>query len=476
VEAQPPVSRPAQPAEPPVRSTAAAENLELASERPPQAPSASRATKKSSAVDEPRRPQATEPDRSSSGKPLPASKPAAPPESARRAPATLADAAPKPAVQRKRERPDKLVWWFPEDLLEEDRAIPLRNAPAVDASGRMFLQYQDRLVALIEEDKKPKLLWEYVIGSRAPGRVVIGPQDTLRLHCCDGLLHCLDAVTGKQVWSPANVGEPLGYAVPVVDREGNTWISLHGGGLARVDHQGRIQKPHFFRSRQKFDSPAVIADGVLYVGSELGYLFAIDICGERGVNLWNHASDHGYVGMVRSAPLVTPEKVVVAAGQNESLYGVAHSGALAWKTQMLGQILGSPVADRNGHIYVGLSQVPRGMDPQGVLVSIDGNSHKIRWEYRTAAPVESTPVIGDDDLIYFGDNGGMIHAVDFFGKLQWTADVGSPVRSAGTLLAPKRLVFGLDNESLVVLDCSAGGLAADGWPKVGRTLAQSGLA
>ena len=69
-----------------------------------------------------------------------------------------------------------------------------------------------------------------------------------------------------------------------------------------------------------------------------------------------------------------------------------------------------------------------------MLVCIDGNSHKVRWEYRTAAPVESTPVIGDDDLIYFGDNAGVIHAVNFFGKAQWTADVGSPVRSAGTLL------------------------------------------
>lgn len=330
-------------------------------------------------------------------------------------------------------------------------------------------------MALVEEDKKPKLLWEYVIGSRAPGPVVLGPQDTLRLHCCDGFLHCLDAATGKQVWSPAGVGEPLGYAVPVTDRDGNTWVSLHDGGLARVDYQGRIQDPPFFRSRHKFDSPAVIADGVLYVGSELGYLFAIDIRGECGENRWNHAADQGYVGVVRSAPLVTPDKVIVVAGQDEFLCGVAPVGALAWRTQMPGQVFGSPVADRNGHIYLGLCQAPRGMDPRGALVCIDGNSHKVRWEYRTAAPVESTPVIGGDDLIYFGDNAGTIHAVNFFGKAQWTADVDSPVRSAGTLLAPKRLAFGLDNESLVVLDCSSGGLAAEGWPKVGRTLGQSGM-
>jgi len=143
---------------------------------------------------------------------------------------------------------------------------------------------------------------------------------------------------------------------------------------------------------------------------------------------------------------------------------------------MPGQIFGSPVADRNGHIYLGLSQTPRGSDPRGLLVSIDGNSHKVRWEYRTAAPVESSPVIGDDDIIYFGDNSGVIHAVNFTGKALWTADVGSPVRSAGTLIAPQRLAFGLDNESLVVLDCSSSGLPAEGWPKVGRTLKQNAVA
>ena len=372
-------------------------------------------------------------------------------------------------------RPERLVWSFPEESLPEEQATAIRNAPAVDAGGRMFLQYRDRLVALVEEDKKPKLLWEYAIGSRAPGPVVLGPQDTLRLHCCDGYLHCLDAATGKQVWSPAAVGEPLGYAVPVTDRDGNTWVSSHEGGLARVDSQGRMQKPPFFRSRHKFDSPAVVADGVLYVGSELGYLFAIDLRGDRGANRWNHAIDQGYVGIVRSAPIVTPERVIIVAGQDECLYGVAPVGTLAWKTQLLGQILGSPVADRHGHLYLGLSQAPRGMEPRGVLVCIDGNSHKVRWEYRTAAPAESTPVIGDDDLIYFGDNAGVIHAVNFFGKAQWTADVGSPVRSAGTLLAPQRLAFGLDDETLVVLDCSSGGLAAEGWPKFGRTLGQNGL-
>ena len=149
------------------------------------------------------------------------------------------------APARRPPRPEQLVWAFPEQPDPEDQAIPFRNAPAVDDAGRMFLQLRDRLVAIEESAGKPKMLWEYVIG-KPPRAGRARPEPTLRLHCSDGYLHCLDAATGKQVWSPASVGEPLGYAVPVVDRDGNTWVSSHDGGLAKVDYQGRIQKPARF--------------------------------------------------------------------------------------------------------------------------------------------------------------------------------------------------------------------------------------
>jgi outer membrane protein assembly factor BamB len=122
---------------------------------------------------------------------------------------------------------------------------------------------------------------------------------------------------------------------------------------------------------------------------------------------------------------------------------------------------------------VGVTQSRRGQPARGAIVSVDANSHKIRWEYPAAA-IESTPVIGDDDILYFGDNTGTIHAVDFRGQTQWKATLESPVRSAGTILAPHRLAFGLDNQTLVVLRCSSAGLATEGWPKFRGTLAQAG--
>jgi len=317
--------------------------------------------------------------------------------------------------------------------------------------------------------------WEYVTGSRSPGPPVMAPDGSLRLHCSDGSLHCVSC-EGRQIYAPMTIGEPLGWAAPIADADGNTWISGYEGGLLKVDADGRLQSSPYFRSRQKLNSGGVLHDGVLYIGSEDGYVFAIEMGQNKGRNLWDHGAGQGVTGWyIHCWPAMTEDGTLVVAGRDEHLYGFTAEGKQAWASPMPGQLLASPVIDRLGQIYLGISLSRRGEEPRGMLVCIDGNSHKPRWEYEAAGPVESTPAIGDDDLIYFGDNTGTIHAVDFEGKPQWTARVETAVRSAATIVGSGRVAFGLDNETLVVLKCDAQGLAEEGWPKIGKTVGQCGL-
>ncbi len=353
-------------------------------------------------------------------------------------------------------------------------AKPLRTAPAVEPNGRIYLHVGGKLIGLEEQDGKPTVCWEYVTGSHAPGPVAMAGDGTLRLHTADGLLHCVN-FDGKSIYSPVSVGPPLGYAAPLADDDGNTWICCSEGGLLAVDPDGKVAP--CFRSRQKLDAPGIIRDGVLYVGSENGHLFAIRLGEGAAKNLWDHAAGRGCTGwFIHTAPALADDGTVIVAGSDEHLHGFASKGQPSWQTEMPGQLLGSPVIDREGQVYVGISQSRRGQSPRGLLVCVDGNSHRIRWEYKAAGPVESTPVIGDDDIVYFGDNAAMVHAVNFRGELQWKAELETAVRSAATILGPNRLAVGLDNETLVVLECSSKTLAEQGWPKIARTLGQSGTA
>jgi outer membrane protein assembly factor BamB len=352
----------------------------------------------------------------------------------------------------------------------------MKHAPAVDAGGRLILATQGKLIALVEEQGKPRIAWDYVVGSHVPGRVVIAPDGTLRIHSADGLVHAVNE-DGRQTFSPVQVGEPLGFAAPVVDAAGNTWISAYNGGLIRLHPDGRPDASLYFRSRMKFDSAGIIVHDFLYIGSEEGYVFAIDLSGERGSNAWDHAIEQGYTaGFINSSPALAPDGTIVVAARDQAVYSFTPAGETVWSVNVPGQLLGSPVIDRAGNVYVGVSLADRGQAGRGALVSIDGNSRKLRWQYPVSAAVESTPVIGDDEIIYFGDNGGTIHAVDNRGNAQWTAQVESPVRAAGIIYAPGRLAFGLDDDTLVVLECSSKSLATEGWPKIARTFAQSGMA
>jgi outer membrane protein assembly factor BamB len=373
-------------------------------------------------------------------------------------------------------RPQEFVWAYPEEPPYNVDAKPMKNAPAVDPEGRILFCAQGRLLAVEDQGEgPPKVVWEYVVGSHVPGPVVVAPDGSIRAHSGDGFLHCVSSA-GKQVWAPAHVGEPLGWAAPLCDQLGNTYVSAYDGGLIRVSPDGKMGRKPYFRSRRKFDSAGVIHSGVLYVGSEDGYIFAIRLDFDRGVNVWEHAAEQGFTGgFLNSSPAVSEEGVLVVAARDEMLYGFSPSGAALWATRMPGMMLASPVIDPYGHVYVGVSQAQRGQEPRGLLASVDGNSHKIRWQYPAAGPVESTPVIGDDETIYFGDNSGTIHALDMRGNAKWTAQVEAAIRSAGAIIAPERLAFGLDDDTLVVLKCSSSGLAEGGWPKIACTPAQTGM-
>jgi outer membrane protein assembly factor BamB len=332
-----------------------------------------------------------------------------------------------------------------------------------------------KVVALDEQDRKAVVKWSYSTGNRIPGSPALGPDDSVHIHSADGLLHCLTS-DGEQAWAPSNVGKPLGWASPVVDAQKNTWICGYSGGLMKLNADGSHLNRRFFRSREKFDSTGVLHNGVFYVGSDDGFVYAIKLEDRRGHNLWDQRANRGLTQwFVNSSPAIGPGPTIVACSRDDCVYGFGPDGEQIWKTRVNGQLLASAVIDPQGRILVTVSRTRRGEKGSGALIAISGNSHQIEWEYPTDAPCESTPVVGDDENIYFGDNSGIVHAVNREGNREWTAKLGSPIRSAGSIVSPQRVVFGLDNETLVALECSSQGIAIAGWPKYMGSLDQSGV-
>lgn len=349
----------------------------------------------------------------------------------------------------------------------------MRGCVAIDGNRQILVALGKKLVALTEHEEEPRELWDYPVRGHIPGPPTVGRDGNIRIHSGDGMLHCVKP-DGEQAFS-TKVGQPLGWASPLVDDENHTLICAYTGGLIKVDAHGSRPTQPFFRSRQKFDSTGLVHQGVCYVGAEDAFVYAVRLAGSRGRNEYDHTKDRGKTGWFINSAVAYHDGIFIVAGRDEHLYGFDDKGQQIWRVHLGGQMLGSPVVDSSGNIYVGVCHEQRGEESRGELVCVAGSSHQVRWQYAAEAAIESTPVIGDDGAIYFGDNEGVVHAVDSDGQRQWRSKVGSPVRSAGTITPAKRVVFGTDEGTLVALACSSSGLAKGGWPKLLGTLAQSGL-
>lgn len=376
--------------------------------------------------------------------------------------------APEPVEWSFRE-PDRLKWRYPAESHQDGRpGYPLLNSPVVDGDGRIFACLQNEVVALSIEEDEAKVLWTFPAGRLIPGSPSLGPDGHLRVHSLDGLLYCLTK-DGELAWEALRVGDPLGSATPLGDLEGNTWVCSAMGGLLKVDPAGRMERRAFLRSPVQFNSTGVILNNTLYVGGEDQFVHAIDLSGARGRELWDETQNHGRTGWYINAALaLLSDQSLVVASRDDHIYNFDLNGTERWKVKLPGQALGSPVVDAENRIYVGLNQVNRGS-----LVAIDSRIQRVAWSYATESPVESTPVIGADGMIYFGDNQGTVHAVDLSGQAVWTESLGVPIRAPATMVRDRRVAFGLDNGLLAVLECDSEKPTA-GWPKFLGTLDQSG--
>ena len=352
-------------------------------------------------------------------------------------------------------KPEQFEFMYPEEGSGAGPHAGARGRTIIDDEGRLYACVGGRLVAIRYENEKFSVDWIYSTDSHIPGNPALGPDGNIRVHAGDGSLHCITR-DGRQAWAPARVGEPLGWSSPLVDAKGNTWICSYLGGLLKINDEGQTSDRPYFRTRQKFDSTGVIHQGVFYVGGEDGFIYAIEMAsGRRGRNVWDHNKGAGKTDWFINSQLLTGgDGTLIVASRDDCLYGFQPGGELAWKTEMPGQILASPVLDARGDIYLGLNCAARDTTEQGRLVCVRGNSHKIAWQFATAAAIESTPVVDGDGVVYVGDNSGLVHAVDRDGAEQWQAQLAAPVRSAGAIIAPGRVAFGLDDDTLIVLKCS----------------------
>jgi outer membrane protein assembly factor BamB len=212
--------------------------------------------------------------------------------------------------------------------------------------------------------------------------------------------------------------------------------AMYRGGARRTGQFDTPGVPEFSEGKWKFNtgdriwSSPVVAGGVVYFGSDDGYLYAVDI--ETGGEVWKFQTGDD----VRSSPAIVDGVVYFGSWDNYVYALDAKTGEEIWNFYTLKNI--KPVDVRrsmhddfsssplvvDGVVYIG------GVDGGACFFAIDAQSGEELWA--------KAPMLGDyvytspallDDTVYFGASEGL-YALDIqTGEEKWVYETDNPVQA-----------------------------------------------
>ncbi len=160
-------------------------------------------------------------------------------------------------------------------------------------------------------------------------------------------------------------------------------------------------------------SPAIDENGTIYIGSNEGYLHAIN---SNGTEKWRFNCND----WVASSAAIAEDGTIYVGSEDHHFYAINPNGTLKWKFPAGGLVESSPTIAEDGTIYFGV--VGPGWD-KGRVYALNPNG-TVKWHYDTGDYVFSSPSVGDNGIIYITSNDRNLYAFYFNGTLKWKFKMG----------------------------------------------------
>jgi len=221
---------------------------------------------------------------------------------------------------------------------------------------------------------------------------------------------------------------------PAVAKDGTVYVGSDDGYLYAINPGGTL-KWKFGTGAQVFSSPAIGKDGTVYVGSQDGCLYAIN---PDGTLKWKFETND-WVG---SSPAVAKDGIIYVGSRDSHLYSLNANGALKWKFETDEWMESSPTVGKDGTVYVGSwDSYLYSLKPNGVL----------KWKFGTGAQVFSSPAIATNGTIYVGSTDGYLYAINPDGILKWKFETGAYVVSSPAIATNGTIYVGSDDGYLYAI-------------------------
>lgn len=245
------------------------------------------------------------------------------------------------------------------------------------------------------------------------------------------------------------------YSSPAIGAEGTIYVGCSDHYLYAVRPEGTVAWK-FLTGSDIDSSPAIGPDGTVYIGSDKLYALT-----PRGTVKWSFPTLYG----TSSSPVVAPDGRIYIGTIEGTLYGLTPDGRLAGSFNASRRIDSSPALDAAGNIHFG--------SYDGYVYSLTSNM-SLRWSYRTGDYVSATPAIAPDRTAYVGSKDGHLYAIGEAGGLKWSYNIGLKLFSSVAIGQGGMLYLGCYDKNIYAFDASGAlrwTFATGGWvdssPSVG---------
>jgi len=254
----------------------------------------------------------------------------------------------------------------------------------------------------------------------------------------DGATSDWSAGCSVYVWRPKwryQTGGPL--SSPAIAADGTVYVGSNDGYLYALNPDGTLKWRH--QTGGPLSSPAIAADGTVYVGSNDGYLNALSA---DGTLKWRYQT----ACQIHTSPALATDGTVYFGAEDSCVYAINQDGSLKWRYVTGGLARSSPAIASDGTVYVGSSDLRLyAFDPSGAL----------RWSYETPGSVGSSPAIALDGAVYVGA-GKYLYAIDAAGEFKWRCLAGNTVVSSPAIAPDGTVYVGSYADCLLAVDPTDG--------------------
>jgi len=193
----------------------------------------------------------------------------------------------------------------------------------------------------------------------------------------------------------------------------------------------------------------------------------------EGVEIWRFYSPYDIDGGV----IIDKDGILYVGDVLGQFYAVYSDGTLKWKIKLGdGSIESTSAIDETGVIYIGTRWGADG----NYLYALNSSNGDVKWQYPTGGlgSIDSSPTIGTDGTIYFGDWNGYVHALHPDGTVKWKYHTGDIITGSPAIGPDGTVYIGSHDSSLYAFNPDNGTVKwrfyTGGWVRVSPCVGDDG--